>query len=330
MQFSTGGGISSLSPSSRDAVVDPIAELLSQLSGVRRGAGQPGTPQPTAAASDAAAARTSAGDREYSCLDREAAAGTAAAARRSGRWRLGLGAASQPAAARRQHSHNRRPNTPIRSFYSPASSASSDSQAGPEVESRAALLRGLVLASLGRAAPADVAPPTAPAPPAPPAPREGARARAAPPHVCAYKPQPRTNVPCRTTPMTPPARPCIRGPYSRPIRHANSPGERTSVRRSRRTDDRNQITIGIRRGTNRVAPLRWRYAGGGATAAGGQVGAARAARAGRPPAPAGAGGRGWGRLGRSRRPEPTHETIRCLLVRCYGSPAAAGAASERT
>lgn len=42
--FSTGGGISSLSPSSRDAVVDPIAELLSQLSGVRRGAGQPGTP----------------------------------------------------------------------------------------------------------------------------------------------------------------------------------------------------------------------------------------------------------------------------------------------
>ncbi|XP_068619711.1 E3 ubiquitin-protein ligase Kcmf1 isoform X3 [Battus philenor] len=44
MQFSTSGGISSLSPSSRDAVVDPIAELLSQLSGVRRGAGQPGTP----------------------------------------------------------------------------------------------------------------------------------------------------------------------------------------------------------------------------------------------------------------------------------------------
>ncbi|OWR50735.1 hypothetical protein KGM_204980 [Danaus plexippus plexippus] len=43
MQFSTSGGISSLSPSSRDAVVDPIAELLSQLSGVRRGA-QPGTP----------------------------------------------------------------------------------------------------------------------------------------------------------------------------------------------------------------------------------------------------------------------------------------------
>lgn len=41
---STSGGISSLSPSSRDAVVDPIAELLSQLSGVRRGPGQPGTP----------------------------------------------------------------------------------------------------------------------------------------------------------------------------------------------------------------------------------------------------------------------------------------------
>lgn len=43
MSFSTSGGIASLSPSSRDAVVDPIAELLSQLSGVRRGA-QPGTP----------------------------------------------------------------------------------------------------------------------------------------------------------------------------------------------------------------------------------------------------------------------------------------------
>lgn len=34
--FSTSGGLSALSPSSRDAVVDPIAELLSQLSGVRR------------------------------------------------------------------------------------------------------------------------------------------------------------------------------------------------------------------------------------------------------------------------------------------------------
>lgn len=40
MHFSSSGGISALSPSGRDSV-DPIAELLSQLSGVRRGAPQP-------------------------------------------------------------------------------------------------------------------------------------------------------------------------------------------------------------------------------------------------------------------------------------------------
>lgn len=40
MHFSSSSGISALSPSGRDSV-DPIAELLSQLSGVRRGAPQP-------------------------------------------------------------------------------------------------------------------------------------------------------------------------------------------------------------------------------------------------------------------------------------------------
>lgn len=40
MHFSSSGGLSTLSPSGRDSV-DPIAELLSQLSGVRRGAPQP-------------------------------------------------------------------------------------------------------------------------------------------------------------------------------------------------------------------------------------------------------------------------------------------------
>lgn len=40
MHFSSSSGLSALSPSGRDAV-DPIAELLSQLSGVRRGAPQP-------------------------------------------------------------------------------------------------------------------------------------------------------------------------------------------------------------------------------------------------------------------------------------------------
>lgn len=39
MHFSSSGGISALSPSGRESV-DPIAELLSQLSGVRRGAPQ--------------------------------------------------------------------------------------------------------------------------------------------------------------------------------------------------------------------------------------------------------------------------------------------------
>ncbi|XP_063221692.1 E3 ubiquitin-protein ligase KCMF1-like isoform X2 [Bacillus rossius redtenbacheri] len=44
MHFSSSGGLSSLSPSNRDGV-DPIAELLSQLSGVRRSAaGGQGTP----------------------------------------------------------------------------------------------------------------------------------------------------------------------------------------------------------------------------------------------------------------------------------------------
>lgn len=41
MQFSSsGGGLSTLLPSGRESV-DPIAELLQQLSGVRRGAPQP-------------------------------------------------------------------------------------------------------------------------------------------------------------------------------------------------------------------------------------------------------------------------------------------------
>ena len=40
MHFNSAGALSALSPAGRDAV-DPIAELLSQLSGVRRGAPQP-------------------------------------------------------------------------------------------------------------------------------------------------------------------------------------------------------------------------------------------------------------------------------------------------
>lgn len=40
MHLSSSSGLSALSPSGRESV-DPIAELLSQLSGVRRGAPQP-------------------------------------------------------------------------------------------------------------------------------------------------------------------------------------------------------------------------------------------------------------------------------------------------
>lgn len=40
MHLSSASGLSAISPSGRDSV-DPIAELLSQLSGVRRGAPQP-------------------------------------------------------------------------------------------------------------------------------------------------------------------------------------------------------------------------------------------------------------------------------------------------
>lgn len=72
----------------------------------------------------------------------------------------------------------------------------SDAQAGPEAESRAALLRGLVLASLGRAAPAP-RPPAPAAPPAPPAPRV-TPAPTPPAAMLRVKPQPRTKVPCRS------------------------------------------------------------------------------------------------------------------------------------
>nr|XP_049693627.1 E3 ubiquitin-protein ligase Kcmf1 isoform X5 [Helicoverpa armigera] len=164
MQFSTGGGISSLSPSSRDAVVDPIAELLSQLSGVRRGAGQPGTPSQL--------------QQLQMQLQLERQQATAA--------RQQLERLPQPAAPQPQ------PHTePTDSqFLLSGFLGGSDSQAGAEAESRAALLRGLVLASLGRAAPATAPPPPA-APPLPAAPR-AAPAPAPPAATLRVKPQPRT------------------------------------------------------------------------------------------------------------------------------------------
>ncbi|XP_037303382.1 E3 ubiquitin-protein ligase KCMF1 isoform X2 [Manduca sexta] len=194
MQFSTGGGgISSLSPSSRDAVVDPIAELLSQLSGVRRGAGQPGTPsqlqqlqmQLQLERQQATAAR-----QQLERLPRRAGGSAGASAAPP--------PAPQPAAAQPQ------PQTDavdsqflLAGFLGTASAA-----AGSEADPRAALLRGLMLASLGRAPPARRAPAPAPAaPPAPPAPRAHTAptapatlaAPAAPPASAPrVKPQPRT------------------------------------------------------------------------------------------------------------------------------------------
>ncbi|KAJ8709159.1 hypothetical protein PYW07_008985 [Mythimna separata] len=183
MQFSTGGGISSLSPSSRDAVVDPIAELLSQLSGVRRGAGQPGTPsqlqqlqmQLQLERQQATAAR-----QQLERLPRRGggAAGSAGSAPPP---------APQPAAAQPMP----QPEPTDSQFLLSGFLGASDATAGPEAESRAALLRGLVLASLGRAAPAWRAPPAAPTPPAPPAPR-AAPAPTPPAAMLRVKPQPRT------------------------------------------------------------------------------------------------------------------------------------------
>ncbi|XP_032522700.2 E3 ubiquitin-protein ligase Kcmf1 isoform X2 [Danaus plexippus] len=181
MQFSTSGGISSLSPSSRDAVVDPIAELLSQLSGVRRGA-QPGTPsqlqqlqmQLQLERQQATAAR-----QQLERLPRRPAASSASAPP----------PAPQPA-----------PQPPPQTdsdsqFLLAGFLGVSNGTDVAEAESRAALLRGLMLASLGRAAPPPAArapppaPPAAPAAPAPQAPRA--------------KPQPRT----KTGPPPPPALP---------------------------------------------------------------------------------------------------------------------------
>ncbi|XP_013165865.1 PREDICTED: E3 ubiquitin-protein ligase KCMF1 isoform X1 [Papilio xuthus] len=186
---STGGGISSLSPSSRDAVVDPIAELLSQLSGVRRGAGQPGTPsqlqqlqmQLQLERQQATAAR-----QQLERLPRRAATSSSSAAAPP--------PAAQPAAPPPQ------PDVSEYTFLLSGFLDATSSASNEEAESRAALLRGLMLASLGRAPPApppaQPAPPAQPVPPAPPSqpappaqPTQLAQPAQPPPRT---KPQPRT------------------------------------------------------------------------------------------------------------------------------------------
>nr|XP_037867973.1 E3 ubiquitin-protein ligase KCMF1 isoform X2 [Bombyx mori] len=182
MQFSTGGGgISSLSPSSRDAVVDPIAELLSQLSGVRRGA-QPGTPsQLQQLQMQLQLERHQAARQQLERLPRRGAASSTAAPP----------PAPQPAAQLQQLQHDSSDSQfLLASFLGGASTASAS-----ETESRAALLRGLMLASLGRAAPARAPPPAAPPAPAPAAP-VAPRAAPAPP-APRVKPTPRTKLPVR-------------------------------------------------------------------------------------------------------------------------------------
>ncbi|XP_053615715.1 E3 ubiquitin-protein ligase Kcmf1 isoform X2 [Plodia interpunctella] len=175
MQFSTSGGIASLSPSSRDAVVDPIAELLSQLSGVRRGPGQPGTPsqlqqlqmQLQLERQQATAAR-----QQLERLPRRGCASSSGSA-------AGAAPAQQPPPVAAPA-----PDQPS-AFLLQGFLGVTNSRAAEEASSRAALLRGLMLASLGRAPPP---PPAQPAPPpAPPPP-----AHRAPPALPRAKPQPRT------------------------------------------------------------------------------------------------------------------------------------------
>ncbi|KAL0819042.1 hypothetical protein ABMA28_008321 [Loxostege sticticalis] len=183
MQFSTGGGISSLSPSSRDAVVDPIAELLSQLSGVRRGAGQPGTPsqlQQLQMQLQLERQQASAARQQLERLPRRAgASGSGASA--------AAGSAPQPQpqpAAPAPHADSSDSQFLLSGFL-----GASNTPAAAETESRAALLRGLMLASLGRPAPAR---PPSPAPRAPPPPlAPPAPAPQPPAATLRVKPQPR-------------------------------------------------------------------------------------------------------------------------------------------
>ncbi|KAG7309205.1 hypothetical protein JYU34_005131 [Plutella xylostella] len=183
MQFSGGGGLSSLSPSSRDAVVDPIAELLSQLSGVRRGQPGPGTPsqlqqlqmQLQLERQQATAAR-----QQLERLPRRPAAASSAAP------------PAQPAAPAPPAP------APDSAYLLHTLLGTEEPLVAGEAESRAALLRGLMLASLGKPAPPRPAPP--PARPAPPAPAP------APPRA---KPPPRTKEAARTAHA--PARPLPEG-----------------------------------------------------------------------------------------------------------------------
>ncbi|XP_013165867.1 PREDICTED: E3 ubiquitin-protein ligase KCMF1 isoform X3 [Papilio xuthus] len=181
---STGGGISSLSPSSRDAVVDPIAELLSQLSGVRRGAGQPGTPSQLQQLQMQLQLERQQATLER--LPRRAATSSSSAAAPP--------PAAQPAAPPPQ------PDVSEYTFLLSGFLDATSSASNEEAESRAALLRGLMLASLGRAPPApppaQPAPPAQPVPPAPPSqpappaqPTQLAQPAQPPPRT---KPQPRT------------------------------------------------------------------------------------------------------------------------------------------
>ncbi|XP_028158627.1 E3 ubiquitin-protein ligase KCMF1 [Ostrinia furnacalis] len=166
MQFSTGGGISSLSPSSRDAVVDPIAELLSQLSGVRRGAGQPGTPSQLQQL------------QMQLQLERQQASATRQQLERLPR-RAGASGGAGPAPAHAPQPQPQpaapapQPDASDSQFLLSGFLGASNTPAAAETESRVALLRGLMLASLGRPPPLARAPP--PAPRAPPVPARYAR-----------------------------------------------------------------------------------------------------------------------------------------------------------
>ncbi|XP_038207489.1 E3 ubiquitin-protein ligase KCMF1 [Zerene cesonia] len=203
MQFSSGG-ISSLSPSSRDAVVDPIAELLSQLSGVRRGAGQPNTPsqlqqlqmQLQLERQQATAAR-----QQLERLPRRPTAASSSAS-------SAAQPAAQPAAAQPHTSDAADSQFLLAGFLGATEGAET-----AETECRAALLRGLLLASLGRA-------PPAPQPPAP----------APPPPDSAPAPAPPRTHPAPAQPAQPaPAHPAQPAPAPAPPLPRAKPAPRTKV-----------------------------------------------------------------------------------------------------
>ncbi|XP_022113901.1 E3 ubiquitin-protein ligase Kcmf1 isoform X1 [Pieris rapae] len=186
MQFSSSG-ISSLSPSSRDAVVDPIAELLSQLSGVRRVAGQPNTPSQLQQL------------QMQLQLERQQHAARQQLERLPRRPAMASSSASNSAPATAQPPSQPQPtdNTDSQFLLSGFLGGAETSESG-EASCRAALIRGLLMASLGRVPPTTV--PPRPAQPTPRAEPDAAPPPAQPPDT----PRPQLAAPAQPVPRAKP------------------------------------------------------------------------------------------------------------------------------